>query len=150
MAIAQLMYISDAAQAFERSELDNLHEQCVVNNNARGLTGVLICGAGHFIQALEGDVGEITRCFGRFCNDQRHQNVRLLGFQLIDRPIFDQWSMGLLNLDDNSSFDSSELFRLAREMQSTADPNLRQQRFVHMLTEFRRQLADAGDRRQAA
>ena len=116
MVLGHLLYISDAAHPMSRDELEAIRETSVRNNIHLDITGVLFYSAGHFVQLLEGDMGTIHRLFEKIAVDDRHQNVRLLVLRPAQKRIFDQWEMGLLDLDEHSEAyqrDLAELVRLA-------------------------------------
>jgi len=112
MALAQLLYISDA---IDRNTLDDLLEiQSVsIRNNARlNITGILFHAEGHFVQFLEGERSDILDLFEAICQDERHENVRLLYERPAKERLFEDWHMAMLDLElhgDVERFDLQEL-----------------------------------------
>lgn len=117
MVLSHLLYISDATQPITSEDLEAIRNVSVQNNAKLAITGVLFYSAGHFVQLLEGDAGDINDLFEKIASDRRHHNVRLLTLRPAEQRIFEDWNMGLLDLSGGSSEkckDLDELVRLAR------------------------------------
>ena len=121
MVLGHLLYISDASHPMSRAELEAIKDTSVRNNIHKDITGVLFYSAGHFVQLLEGDMGTIHRLFEKIATDARHQNVRLLVLRPAEKRIFDQWEMGLLDLDEQSEAYQKDLVELVRLAQQADD-----------------------------
>jgi hypothetical protein len=48
------------------------------NNGKTGVTGVLLFDGVHFMQALEGERGEVEHVYERIAQDLRHEDIELL------------------------------------------------------------------------
>ena len=123
MVLGHLLYISDATHPMSRDELEAIKDTSARNNSRRGITGVLFYSAGHFVQLLEGDMGTIHRLFEMISSDTRHEHVKLLVLRPAEARVFEQWDMGLLDLDDQTEAyqrDLVELVRLAEQADSQA------------------------------
>ncbi|MEM7624528.1 MAG: BLUF domain-containing protein [Planctomycetota bacterium] len=115
MPVHHLLYISDASDDLNTDNLDAMVRPFRTKNRARGVTGVLFYSAGHFIQLLEGAGPIVERLYETIRADPRHHNVRRLVMCPVDRRMFREWDMGLLNLDERSKLDQQRLVRLVRE-----------------------------------
>jgi len=116
MVLGHLLYISDASWQMSLNELEELRDASAKKNARLNITGVLFYSAGHFVQLLEGDTAEIHRLFEQIADDPRHRNVRLLVLRPAEMRIFNDWGMGLLDLDLYDAArreDLDELVRLA-------------------------------------
>jgi hypothetical protein len=72
------------------------------NNEAAGVTGVLLASRKHFLQALEGRFEDVNAVFRRIARDDRHDELNLVGFSLIDARLFGGWGMrGIGTFDFN-------------------------------------------------
>jgi hypothetical protein len=123
MVLGHLLYISDASHPMSQEELEAIRDKSIRNNIHLDVTGVLFYSAGHFVQLLEGDMGTIHRLFEQIATDPRHHNVKLLVLRPAEKRIFEQWDMGLLDLDDQSKAyqrDLVELVRLAESADTTS------------------------------
>lgn len=90
-------------------------------NNARtGVGGALMFNAGLFAQVLEGELGAVEETFERIQCDVRHDDVRILALEPIERRRFDEWSMAWAGRDaapveafaalaDDTGFDAGRL-----------------------------------------
>lgn len=114
MTLGHLLYISDAVMPMPSKELDAIRSVSVRFNAQHDITGVLFYSAGHFVQLLEGDTTQIHSLFEKIAVDRRHQRVRLLVLRPAERRIFKDWSMGVLDLDQYTSAERSDLEELVR------------------------------------
>lgn len=91
--VAHIVYVSTAKAWLSEQNLEDLLIQARDRNKRHGVTGMLIYGAGNFIQALEGDRESVTRIFESIRNDPRHTNViKIIDFEDGERD-FPDWSM---------------------------------------------------------
>ncbi|MEP1470864.1 MAG: BLUF domain-containing protein [Halieaceae bacterium] len=63
------------------------------NNESSGVTGVLLASRTHFMQALEGRFEDVNAVFRRIVRDERHEELSIVGFSLIDARLFGSWGM---------------------------------------------------------
>ena len=124
MVLGHLIYISDARQPMTRAELEAIRDTSMRNNIHMDITGVLFYSAGHFVQLLEGDTGAIHWLFEKIASDHRHENVRLLVIRPAEKRIFEQWEMGLLDLDHQSKACQRDLVELVRLAESANNQDL--------------------------
>ncbi len=114
MTLGHLLYISDAVKPMTTIELGNIQFVSARYNAGKDITGVLFYSAGHFVQLLEGDMTDIHSLFEKIAVDPRHRRVRLLLLRPAQRRIFKDWSMGVLDLDQYTSAERSDLNELVR------------------------------------
>ena len=81
-------------------ELGDILEVSRRNNEARGITGMLLYLAGTFLQVLEGPREEIEPLIETIRCDERHSGIRVLLEGPLPARSFGGWSMGFLNLTD--------------------------------------------------
>ena len=145
----RLVYVSHAAYAFTADQLTRLAHKSVARNAERGVTGMLLYSAGHFMQCLEGDDSVVALTYKRVASDSRHTAVTTLALEAAEKRLFAQWSMGLLNLDAAgvAELDRARLLHAvhkARRAKGAAAADA-----VALLKDFRQQLP-AGGTPQAA
>ena len=99
-ALCQLIYVSRATEKMSMRDAMAIVDAASVNNAKIGVTGLLCYGGGYFLQVLEGDGDVVSRTFCRIARDDRHADVRLIDFSMIQARRFEDWSMRLINLDD--------------------------------------------------
>lgn len=92
--LRRLIYISSAAGEFGQSELDEILARSRSNNEARGLTGLLLFHDGCFFQVLEGEPAVVEQTFATISRDTRHSGVIVLESRAVSERGFPQWSMG--------------------------------------------------------
>ena len=94
----RLMYASRAASPVDQEELSSILRQSKMTNPAQGITGVLCCSGGIFIQVLEGGRNAVNRLYNRISADPRHTDVVLLTYEEIAERRFAGWSMGQVHM----------------------------------------------------
>lgn len=63
------------------------------NNEALGVTGILLASRTHYLQALEGNFEDVNAVFRRIVRDNRHTELSLVSFSVIDARLFGGWGM---------------------------------------------------------
>lgn len=89
-----LVYQSSITAPLGDDDLRHLLTQSRAFNAANGLTGVLLCSTGAFLQLLEGPRTHVHAVFARIARDPRHHTVGKLADGPITHRQFAQWSMG--------------------------------------------------------
>ncbi|SFL82740.1 BLUF domain-containing protein [Methylorubrum salsuginis] len=91
-----------------------------VNNARVGVTGALMFNAGCFAQVLEGPTSAVEATFERIQQDERHGDVALLAYDVVENRLFTDWSMAYVgasqaevarygDLADSSGFDIARM-----------------------------------------
>jgi hypothetical protein len=121
----QIVYISTARQPLSQPELQSVLAASRRNNQADGITGLLISGGRRFLQVLEGPDDVVAEAFNRIKADTRHHAVVILSTKQVERREFGDWSMGFEAGGANGSEDLKEVVEaLIAPLQ---DKNLRAQ-----------------------
>lgn len=74
----RVIYQSTARRPMTPEEIDALVQKSRRRNDACGVTGLLLCVEGKFLQVLEGTKAAVLARFQRIEGDPRHAQVRLL------------------------------------------------------------------------
>lgn len=101
--LVRLLYASRAARPMTAKLVASILEQCQKNNPQRGVTGVLCYSDDIFLQVLEGGRDAVCETFNAIVRDERHKEVRLLGFEEISERLFGGWTMGQVNMEKVNS-----------------------------------------------
>ncbi|MBP6903419.1 MAG: BLUF domain-containing protein [Burkholderiaceae bacterium] len=96
--LVRLLYASRAVTPVDDGTLQDILRQSKANNPAQGITGLLCCSGGIFIQALEGGRLAVNALYRRIAADARHSDVCLLSYEEIAERRFAGWSMGQVNM----------------------------------------------------
>jgi hypothetical protein len=76
------------------------------SNSACGVTGVLLASRTHFLQVLEGNFEAVNAVFRRIARDERHTQLSIISFSVVDARLFDGWGMrGIGAFDFNKSIE---------------------------------------------
>ena len=121
----QIVYISTARQLHDAASLEAILEVSRRNNEAAGVTGLLVAGGRRFLQALEGPDAAVLATYARIHADKRHQALVLLSSSHVEARAFGDWSMAYHQGGAAADGDLVEVVEtLAADI---ADPNLRAQ-----------------------
>lgn len=96
----QISYLSRASEPMSAEALLSLLMQSRRNNVARGLTGMLLCGNGTFLQVLEGDDDVVDQLVATISADPRHTAIQMLSRRPIKQRQYTEWSMGFERVTD--------------------------------------------------
>lgn len=88
-----LVYVSSAALLLDADGLEAILVRARRNNLRDGVTGLLLHHEGNFLQALEGESGNVSKTFARIEADARHHGILTLHRGPIARRGFSEWSM---------------------------------------------------------
>jgi hypothetical protein len=101
MKRCRLVYRSVAAPAIlEPDLLEEMVAHSKERNAASGITGLLVLSGRRFLQVLEGPVSFVNELLAKIMADPRHSRVELLAYDLVAMPLFFDWSMTVLRLDE--------------------------------------------------
>ena len=109
MALHHLIYLSTPAAAWTPQQLSELLTACRVNNQQRGLTGLLLYGPGHFLQLLEGEADQVHALYAHLHHDPRHRNLIKVADKPIEVRAFPDWLMAFHCLADEAPVDGFHL-----------------------------------------
>lgn len=98
----QLIYVSMACEPFSQERLRRLLKTSRANNADKDVTGMLLYKNDSFMQALEGPEDDVRALYDRICEDERHENVRMLMAAPVDERSFPDWAMGFENVSELS------------------------------------------------
>lgn len=98
-----LVYISRETAPMSRDGLLALLAQSRPKNQRRGITGLLVHKAGHFLQVLEGPKDALESIMETIAADPRHQDVSILLRDSITERRFGNWSMALADWPDEDA-----------------------------------------------
>jgi hypothetical protein len=92
-SVFHLVYVSTARQLLDAEALESLLIQARERNERLAITGMLIYGAGNFIQALEGPHEAVLDVYASIQRDQRHHHIITLVEFDDDERDFPGWWM---------------------------------------------------------
>lgn len=92
--LLSIVYSSVATGPFSEVDLALLLAVSRMNNESRGLTGLLLHRNGQFMQALEGPAAAVRGALRTIAADPRHSGVWTLAEERITERRFGSWAMG--------------------------------------------------------
>ncbi|RYZ83014.1 MAG: BLUF domain-containing protein [Proteobacteria bacterium] len=115
-----LIYTSVATKPFFEDELTELLNQSKANNQACGITGLLLYRDGLFMQLLEGPQEAVRDCYTRISADPRHRDILLLVEKPSNSRLFEDWAMAFEKVEkaqdelENQAIDDREIEGFSR------------------------------------
>ena len=73
--------------------------QSRINNQRKGLVGVLYFGDGCFFQCLEGEQSAIDKLYARLQLDERHKDIKLISREPISALSYGEWAMKFVPIE---------------------------------------------------
>ena len=98
--LIRLIYVSKAVDRQSLALTNSILRRSHTWNTQNDITGVLCEGQGVFLQALEGERGEVTRLYARISADPRHKELELIHCESIAQRRYGEWSMARVDLSD--------------------------------------------------
>ena len=98
--LIRLIYVSKAVDPQTPTLTDSILRKSHAWNAQNDITGVLCEGQGMFLQALEGERGNVTRLYSRIAADPRHKDLELIHCEGIAERRYREWSMAHVSLSD--------------------------------------------------
>ncbi|KOR36897.1 family 3 adenylate cyclase [Planktothricoides sp. SR001] len=99
----RLTYISRFSLNLTAADIEKIGKISQQNNQARNITGVLLCLDGMFFQILEGEAEDIDQIYQRILDDPRHTDILCLKSELnVTERLFPEWSMQIIDLEHNT------------------------------------------------
>jgi len=96
--LVRLLYASRAAAPVDQDELQAILRQSKAHNPQLGITGLLCCSGGIYLQVLEGGRDAVNQLYLKIAADKRHSDVVLLHYEEIGERRFAGWAMGQVNM----------------------------------------------------
>ena len=100
--VLQVVYVSSARRPMADADLVELLDQARGNNDARGITGMLLYSDDTFMQAIEGPPEAVDALYDRILSDPRHVRVLCLRRERVAKRGFPDWNMGFRSLDSHA------------------------------------------------
>lgn len=93
--IASITYKSEAARAPSPAELHSLVAAARSRNRSMGITGMLLCDGGRFLQTIEGPPDAVDQVWRSIQRDGRHGGIEVLSQHIVPARLFSGRDMQL-------------------------------------------------------
>lgn len=100
-SLYRILYVSKA-ENISRIQLDEIVNKSRINNLLEGISGLLICKEGYFMQLLEGRKETVEKLFQKISKDSRHMNVEIVAEGETEERMFSRWSMGFWDMENEN------------------------------------------------
>jgi len=135
------VYRSRARPGLVEADITGILQSSRRHNQALGLSGMLLCGRGCFIQLLEGPGPAVDRTYRRILSDARHRDVVLVYDATNEPRRFIDWAMGFAHMEPYAHLASVSHFM---QLDDTMDlVGFDADAALKMLLEFRRECAQS-------
>lgn len=91
-----LIYVSDFARELNQQDFDDILAVSTKRNFEQGITGFLVVNGQNFFQVLEGSEEQVFTLLEAIRRDPRHQNLRVIISEMIEKRDYPHWSMGFV------------------------------------------------------
>ena len=98
--LCRLIYFSSVSPHLEESDVEDILAESVKRNEQCGITGLLAYDQFNFMQVLEGEEEAVNKLYLSITGDPRHQDVRLIQYEQIEKRQFEDWAMALAKLPE--------------------------------------------------
>ncbi len=132
-SMIRLLYHSQAVRPVSDAQTQDILESSRRNNEALGVTGVLVQGGDTYMQILEGPEESVLKLYVRILDDPRHRNCSILHVSPAHKRIFQKWSMGVVQSD-------SSLFEKLADLRDACTETIPAKAFTDTMLDFVRRL----------
>jgi hypothetical protein len=98
--LSSIIYKSRSKDVADLDLVNSILASSTRNNDANGITGVLVATKTHFLQVLEGEFEALNTTFERISSDTHHDKIQLISFTEIEERKFGEWAMHGIGLFD--------------------------------------------------
>jgi len=140
MTLAQVVYVSQRADALTDDVLQHIIGRSAQRNAAKNITGALLCAGDHIMQLLEGEADAVQALYQTIKADDRHTGVEHLLFKCVDQRMFPEWGMTMIRVDREPVLDRQRLAYLVNSVQEHVDTGRCSVEARMLLHDFRQQL----------
>lgn len=112
----RIMYMSQARKRLSQQEIYNLSTAAAARNARTGITGVLVCVTGCFLQIIEGSKAAIDELMQRLSADARHHQITVILDESIQQRAFAQWNMGCFSIEEMRSHPPNNWMRITEKV----------------------------------
>ena len=112
----RLIYKSRSVQTLDWDIVKSITAKSEENNTVTGITGVLLASRTHFLQVLEGNFEDVNSVFRRIVRDDRHTDMSIISFSVMDARLFSAWGMrGIGTFDFNRKLEAELIHKYGEE-----------------------------------
>lgn len=97
-SLLRILYSSKTHDRLPENDLTKLLSQSRKNNQLVNVNGILCYSHTDFIQVLEGPENVVLSLYQKILTDERHHECKLLNICLSNKYIFNNWSMGYIDI----------------------------------------------------
>ncbi|WP_461517760.1 BLUF domain-containing protein [Porticoccus sp.] len=112
----RIIYKSRSVTPLNWTLVQDIIMSSVPSNEASGITGILLASETHFLQVLEGKFEDVNALFRRIFHDDRHDELSIIGFSVMDARLFRGWGMlGIGTFELNTKIESELMEKYGAE-----------------------------------
>ncbi len=119
--IYQLIYISSVAEALNTDAFVDIARQSRKNNEALGITGMMLVHNGSILQILEGEEFVVESLYKKISFDTRHTQCSVMVRRHCQNREFERWHMGYKYVENDTN--EAAIFKLTYQALKSAIPH---------------------------
>jgi len=96
----RIIYKSKSKNPIDWKIIEDILHESEKGNDQHEITGLLLSTSTHFLQIIEGKYEDVNDIFMRIAKDDRHCEIKLIGFEVIDARLFSGWGMRGIGIFD--------------------------------------------------
>jgi hypothetical protein len=89
----RLIYRSRSVEPMNWKLVRSITDTSEERNEQCGVSGVLLASRTHFLQVLEGTFEDVNSVFRSIARDERHKDLSIISFSVVDARLFGGWGM---------------------------------------------------------
>jgi hypothetical protein len=132
------VYMSEAAKAYARAELDGMCAPFAAANARHGITGMMFYVGDHFVQILEGEREAVWQLLTNIRHDPRNHTFRTLYHGRLTRRRYPRWNMRVMRLNDRVQLPPERLAHLKQSLRFLMEGNRSREAAQRLLSELPR------------
>jgi len=112
----RLIYKSRSTVELDWDVIKDILHKSETNNEKNNITGTLLATDTCFLQVFEGRFEDVNSTFMRIVRDPRHEDIKLIGFSVVDARLFSGWGMrGIGVFDFNKDIERQLIAKYGEE-----------------------------------
>ena len=132
----RLIYKSRSACEIDWALVRDILHVSEINNKRTDVTGFLLATETRFLQVLEGRFDEINETFLRIARDQRHDEICLISYGVVEERLFGDWNMRGIGVFDLNADVKGKLVKKYGEEQGGINLPRQEWRALSMISDI--------------
>jgi len=116
-----ICYTSKAIGTLDKKALDEIFNITEINNNKKGIYGILLFGMGDFFQVLEGNKDCLLTLYDKIKEDPRHTNIYEVMNRATENVVFSHYKSNFQIVHNSKELEDIKQYLKSHEYSSTSN-----------------------------